>query len=39
VHVQVTDTTDWMRARGLPLAFRGRDGVVTLPQESEIVVA
>ena len=34
VHVQVTDSTDWQRARGVPLAFRGRDGTVWVPGES-----
>ena len=39
VHVQVTDSTDWHRARGVPLAFRGRDGTVWVPGDSEIVQA
>jgi murein DD-endopeptidase MepM/ murein hydrolase activator NlpD len=39
VHVQVTDSADWHRARGVPLAFRGRDGTVWVPGESEIVKA
>jgi hypothetical protein len=39
VHVQVTDSTDWNRARGIPLAFRDRDGTVWVPGESEIVQA
>ena len=48
VHVQVTDSTDWAGARGLPLAFRrprsgGGRGVagpgVWVPQENEIVDA
>jgi len=45
VHVQVTDSTDWLTARGVPLAFR-RSGAGAndpdarwLPQESEIVDA
>lgn len=45
VHVQVTDSTDWPTARGLPMAFR-RTGDLSndpdahwLPQESEIVDA
>lgn len=38
VHVQATDSTDWPRARGLPIAFR-QDGVVTIPDESEVVRA
>jgi hypothetical protein len=44
VHVQVTDSTDWPTARGLPLAFRrsgqlGSDGRDPgwIPAESEIV--
>lgn len=36
VHVQVTDSTRWAVARGLPLAFRGAHGAV-LPGESEAV--
>lgn len=39
VHVQVTDSVDWSRARGLPLRFQvpGAGGP-HLPRESEIVV-
>ena len=37
VHVQVTDSTDWPRARGLPVVFRALDGRVWLPAESEVV--
>lgn len=38
VHVQVTDSIDWDRARGLPLRFRAVDGGrPRLPRESEIV--
>ncbi|MDP2772124.1 MAG: M23 family metallopeptidase [Nocardioides sp.] len=36
VHVQVTDSTDWPSAKGLPLAFR-RAGGAWVPGESEIV--
>jgi hypothetical protein len=36
VHIQATDTTDWGRARGLPMAFR-TNGAPALPRESEIV--
>lgn len=36
VHVQVTDTTRWDVACGLPLAFRGEHGPV-LPGESAVV--
>ena len=36
VHLQVTDSIRWTSARGLPLAFRGPDGL-TLPGESQIV--
>lgn len=36
VHVQVSDTMDWERARGVPLAFRLADGV-RVPEEREIV--
>lgn len=37
VHVQVSDSIDWNRARGVPLAFRDRGGTVWVPGESEIV--
>lgn len=37
VHVQVCDSTDWERARGVPLAFRDPAGSVRVPAESEIV--
>jgi hypothetical protein len=33
----VTDSTDWVNARGLPFAFRGGDGSGWLPANSEIV--
>ncbi|MCB2413362.1 M23 family metallopeptidase [Demequina sp. TTPB684] len=36
VHIQVTDSVDWERARGLPIAFDGPLGV-HLPAESEVV--
>lgn len=39
VHVQVTDSTNWETARGIPLAFRNRDGKIWVPDESEIVKA
>ncbi|SDB96638.1 Peptidase family M23 [Raineyella antarctica] len=39
VHVQVTDSTDWERTRGLPIAFRSPStGTPEMPRESEIVV-
>jgi hypothetical protein len=44
VHVQVTDSTDWPRARGLPMAFRrrrpgsiGAAGDAWMPAEGEVV--
>ncbi|MHA7281436.1 M23 family metallopeptidase [Arthrobacter sp. TMS2-4] len=37
VHVQVTDSTDWPTARGLPIAFRTPEGA-ELPGESQLVV-
>ena len=43
VHVQATDSSDWSRATGLPVAFRFRrsmaqnEEIVGLPGESEIV--
>jgi hypothetical protein len=36
LHIQATDTTEWDRARGLPIAFRA-NGAPALPGESEIV--
>ncbi|MDN4481258.1 M23 family metallopeptidase [Demequina muriae] len=38
VHVQVTDSVEWSRARGIPLAFSTPRGV-ELPAESQIVLA
>jgi len=37
LHLQVTDSTDWPHARGLPLAFRRRDGSTWLPSNSQII--
>ena len=37
VHVQVTDSTEWPSARGLPIAFWTAEGV-ELPAESQLVV-
>ncbi len=39
LHLQVSDTTDWPRAAGLPLTFRRGDGTICVPEEGEIVVA
>jgi murein DD-endopeptidase MepM/ murein hydrolase activator NlpD len=41
VHVQVTDSTQWPTAKGLPLAFRrpGEPGVTWIPAESEVFTA
>lgn len=40
VHVQATDSTDWPRARGLPIAFRTDPSQTPwLPREDEIVQA
>ncbi len=36
VHLQVSDTTDWERARGVPLAFR-LPGGPRVPEEGEVV--
>ncbi len=38
VHVQVTDSIEWSRAQGLPLAFETATGT-ELPAESQIVLA
>ena len=37
VHLQVSDSTDWTRARGLPFAFRRGDGSTWVPANAEIV--
>ena len=39
LHLQVSDSTDWTSARGLPLAFRRRDGSTWVPANSEIVAS
>jgi hypothetical protein len=39
VHVQVTDTTRYETARGLPIVFRRHDGAAWVPDEGEIVTA
>ena len=40
VHVQVSDSTSWARARGVPIAFRRLGGAGTfLPRNGEIVEA
>jgi hypothetical protein len=36
IHLQVTDSTDWASARGLPLAFRTPTGI-EVPAESQII--
>lgn len=36
VHLQVSDSSDWDRAAGIPLAFRLSDGV-RIPREGEVV--
>lgn len=37
VHVQVTDSMDWARSNGLPLAFGMPGEAARVPAESEIV--
>lgn len=37
VHVQVSDSTAWATARGVPLGFHGSDGAITVPGEGEIL--
>lgn len=39
VHVQVSDSIDWPRAHGVPIAFRSRSGTVWVPDNGEIVRA
>jgi hypothetical protein len=36
VHLQVSDSTDWPVARGLPICFRTGGGAPALPRESEV---
>lgn len=37
LHLQVSDSMDWSRARGLPFAFSGLDGTTWLPRNSQVV--
>jgi hypothetical protein len=37
IHLQVSDSTDWTSARGLPFAFGRGDGSTWLPTNSQIV--
>jgi Peptidase family M23 len=37
LHLQVSDSTDWTSARGLPFAFRRPDGTTWMPPNSQIV--
>jgi murein DD-endopeptidase MepM/ murein hydrolase activator NlpD len=37
LHLQVSDSTEWIHANGLPLAFRSRRGDVWVPANGEIV--
>lgn len=37
LHLQVIDFMDWTRARGVPFAFRRRDGSTWVPANSQIV--
>lgn len=37
LHLQVSDSTDWTSARGLPFAFRRPDGTTWVPPNSQIV--
>ena len=37
LHLQVSDTTDWSSARGLPLAFRRPDRSIWVPKNSQIL--
>ncbi len=38
LHVQVTDSIVWDKARGLPIAFADKGGAPVLPKESEVIV-
>ena len=37
LHLQVSDSTDWTAARGLPIVFRRENGSTWLPTNNEIV--
>jgi Peptidase family M23 len=37
LHLKLSDSTDWASARGLPFAFRRRDGSTWVPTNSQIV--
>jgi hypothetical protein len=37
LHLQVSDSTDWTRARGLPFAFRRPDGSTWVPPNTQII--
>ena len=37
LHLQVSDSTDWTRARGLPFAFRRPNGSTWVPANTELV--
>lgn len=37
VHLQVSDSTEWTTARGVPFAFRHRDRSVSVPRNNDIV--
>jgi hypothetical protein len=39
LHVQVSDSTDWNQANGVPVAFRHRTGRIWIPGNTEIVEA
>jgi murein DD-endopeptidase MepM/ murein hydrolase activator NlpD len=39
LHVQVSDSTDWANAKGVPLAFRSPRGNVWVPANAEIIEA
>ena len=39
LHLQVSDSIDWKRAHGLPLAFRQLTGRAWVPRNAEIVAA
>jgi len=39
LHVQVSDSTDWNQAKGVPVAFRDRTGRIWIPSNTEIVEA
>lgn len=39
LHLQVSDSTDWPNAKGVPIAFRSRNGRIWVPKNAEVLEA